>query len=82
VVSNAVQHAKAKRLSFRMSLVDNALMLAVRSLDRGWRENLTPGSPVSSRSLARRLAYLGASAYADESESGDLISIQIPMTRG
>ncbi len=82
VVSNAVQHAKAKRLSFRMSLAEQSLMLAVRSLDRGWRERLTAGSPVSSRSLARRLAYLGASAYADESETGDLISIQIPLTRG
>jgi two-component system, NarL family, nitrate/nitrite sensor histidine kinase NarX len=82
VVSNAVQHAKAKRLAFRMSLAEQSLMLAVRSLDRGWREKLTAGSPVSSRSLARRLAYLGASAYADESETGDLISIQIPLTRG
>lgn len=82
VISNAVQHARAKRLNIRVSLADQALMLSVRSLDRLGREAAeNEGSAVSSRSLARRLTYLGASAYADDTSPGGLISIRIPMSR-
>jgi two-component system, NarL family, nitrate/nitrite sensor histidine kinase NarX len=82
VVSNAVQHTSVKRMAIRTSLADHALMLSVRSMDRLGRATDDDGSPVSSRSLARRLTYLGASAYADETSPGGLISIRIPMARG
>jgi two-component system nitrate/nitrite sensor histidine kinase NarX len=83
VVSNSVQHGRAKSLAVRTSLADGMLFLAITDNEGGRRkvhENST-GGEIKSKSLTRRLTSLGASAYADDIVKGTLLSIRIPLSR-
>ncbi len=83
VVSNSVQHGRAKSLAVRTSVAEGMLLLAITDNDGGRREVLENGTggEIKSKSLARRLTSLGASAYADDIVKGTLLSIRIPLSR-
>jgi two-component system, NarL family, nitrate/nitrite sensor histidine kinase NarX len=83
VVSNSVQHGRAKSLAVQTSLADGMLFLAITDNEGGRREvrgNGT-GGEIKSKSLTRRLTSIGASAYADDIVKGTLLSIRIPLSR-
>ena len=83
VVSNSVQHGRAESLAVRTSVAEGMLFLAITDNEGGPREVIENGTSgeIKSKSLARRLTSLGASAYADDIVKGTLLSIRIPLSR-
>ena len=80
-VANAVRHANISALTVRLSLKQDALLIAV--IDRG---NKTPQSskggmsmPLQSASLQHRLRLVNGTAYVEGLEHGALLAIRIPM---
>lgn len=86
MAANAVQHAKARRLSIAISVTDGHLMIAFRD-DSGRRKDEAPLTDdgkeliVQSRSLTQRLTSIGGKAYFDKLDKSSLLSIQIPITK-
>lgn len=83
VVSNSVQHGRARSIVVRISLVDGMLLLAITNNEDRPRELIENGTDggIKSKSLTRRLTSLRASAYADGVVKGSLLSIRIPLSR-
>ncbi|WP_219892834.1 sensor histidine kinase [Aquisediminimonas profunda] len=83
VVSNSVQHGRAKNITVRISIADGMLLLAITNEEDRPRELIENGTDgeIKSKSLARRLTSIRASAYADGVIKGSLLSIRIPLSR-
>lgn len=83
VVSNSVQHGRAKGLTVRISLANEMLLLSIMNSDQrlGKLPENGTSDEIKSKSLARRLTSLRASAYADDIMTGSLLSIRIPLSR-
>jgi signal transduction histidine kinase len=80
-VANAVRHASIKALTVRLSLKQDALLIAIN--DRGERKqqlgNGGNSMPLQSASLQHRLRLVNGSAYVEGLEQGALLAIRIPM---
>lgn len=85
-IANAAQHAKAKQITLVVALNEGALLISLRNDSRHRRPPAGTGSEpridLDSRSLARRLTMLGGSAYSEDTSSGSLVAMRIPVGRG
>ncbi|RRQ52267.1 hypothetical protein [Sphingorhabdus wooponensis] len=82
VITNAVRHAKSKRLTVTLSLKQGALIMSVLDLSEpleGPQTQKNPELTLKSASLLERLRLLSADAYVEGLGKGTLLSVRIPM---
>ncbi len=82
VITNAIRHAKSKRLTVTLSLKQDALIMSVLDLSEPLEgTQKKPELNLKSASLRDRLKLLNADAYVEGLGKGTLLSIHIPMQK-